>query len=465
MRAQAAAGLRRAVQFFRAEVAVHGTYLWCYSEDLSQREGEGVASATRGWVQPPGTPSVGSAFLTAHEATGDAHYLEAARETAQGLVRGQLQSGGWGYFVEFDPAERKKLAFREDGHASGRNVTTLDDDTTQAALRFLMRTDLALGFTDGKIHEAVHYALTNLLQAQYPNGAWPQGFSGPPDPAKFPVKRAAYPESWSRTWPGSQNYHQRYTLNDNALATTIETMFEAHRIYGRAAPGNDFTSLALRCRAAAEKAGDFLRLAQMPEPQPAWAQQYDFDMHPAWARKFEPPAVTGGESQGVLKTLLMLYRETGQRRFLEPVSPALAYLRRSRLPDGRLARFYELRSNQPLYFTREYQLTYDDGDLPTHYAFKVADGTAAIARAYERLKNLPTNQLRPAGPPKPPKFSPALETEAKAVLAALDARGRWIEGGGLRYHRPKDDAARVIRCETFIKNVELLSRYLAATRN
>ena len=43
-------------------------------------------------------------------------------------------------------------------------------------------------------------------------------------------------------------------------------------------------------------------------------------------------------------------------------------------------------------------------------------------------------------------------------------RGRWVEAGGLRYHRPKDPAARIIRCETFIRNVELLSRYLAATR-
>ena len=38
----------------------------------------------------------------------------------------------------------------------------------------------------------------------------------------------------------------------------------------------------------AERAGDFILAAQMPEPQPAWAQQYDAAMHPAWARKFEP---------------------------------------------------------------------------------------------------------------------------------------------------------------------------------
>lgn len=464
LRPQAAQALRRAVEFFRREVAVHGTYLWHYSEDLSKREGEGVASATRGWVQPPGTPSVGNAILTAYEATGDPFHLDAAQETAHGLVRGQLRSGGWTYFIEFNPAERSKQAYREGSQANGRNTTTLDDDTTQAALRFLMRIDQILEFKDAKIHDCVRYGLESLLKAQYPNGAWPQGFDRFPDPAQFPVKPAAYPESWSRTWPGSQQYWQRYTLNDNALATTIETLFEAGRRYGQATPGNDLTNLAARCRAAAEKAGDFLLLAQMPEPQPAWAQQYDFDMHPAWARKFEPPAVTGGESHGVLQMLLQLYRETGRRKYLEPIPRALDYLRRSRLPDGRLARFYELRTNKPLYFTTDYQLTYDDRDLPTHYAFIVGDRTESIARDYERLKSLSPEALAALQTPKSAKVSSTLLADVKAVLAAQDARGRWIESGGLTYHRPKDPTVRVIRCETFIRNTEILSRYLAATR-
>lgn len=463
LRSAAAQALRRAVAFFRHEVAVHGTYLWRYSEDLSRREGEGVATATQGWVQPPGTPSVGNAFLDAYEATGDAFYLEAARETAHGLARGQLQSGGWTYLIEFDPAQRRKFAYRDSGPATGRNVSTLDDDTTQAALRFLVRADRALGFQDATVHQAVRYGLECLLKAQYPNGAWPQGWDRFPEPEKFPVKPAAYPASWLRAWPGSGQYWRFYTLNDDALATTIETLLEASRRLTRAAPGNDLTNLASRCRTAAEKGGDFLLLAQMPEPQPAWAQQYDFDMHPAWARKFEPPAVTGGESQGALRLLLALYRETGRAKYLEPVPRALDYLRRSRLPDGRLARFYELRSNRPLYFTRDYHLTYDDGDVPTHYAFKVADRTEAMARDYARLKAQPPKPAgsRSAEPAEP--SAPSL-AQVKAVLAGLDSRGRWVEPGRLRSDQGSDQPTRVIRTDTFIRNVQILSRYLAATR-
>ncbi len=461
---RAALGLRRGVDFFRREVAVHGTYLWQCSEDLSKREGEGVASATRGWVQPPGTPSVGMAFLTAYEATGDRFYLDAAVETARGLMRGQLLSGGWTYSIEFDLAQRKKIAYRDGGGTAGRNVTTLDDDTTQAALRFLMRIDQALTFQDARIHEAVQYALESLLKAQYPNGAWPQGYDRFPEPGKHPVQKAAYPESWPRAWPGDGRYWLRYTLNDNALLTTIETVFEASRIYGQRAQAAEWANLAARCRAAAEKAGDFLLLAQMPEPQPAWAQQYDFEMHPAWARKFEPPAVTGGESQGVLRTLLELYRETGQTKYMEPIPRALAYLRRSRLPNGGLARFYELQTNKPLYFTSDYQLTYDGRDAPTHYAFEVPDATQAIERELDRLMDTRSDPAALQGRKKPARVNPPGIAEVEAVLEAQDDRGRWIEGGGLRYHRPKDPAIRVIRSQTFSRNVEILSRYLRSER-
>ena len=279
-----------------------------------------------------------------------------------------------------------------------------------------MHADQALGFRDAKIRECIEYALTALFKAQYPNGAWPQGFDRPSDPEKFPVKKASYPEDWPRVWPGSGEYWRRYTLNDNSLATTLETLFEAERIYRVAAAGTNFIALAAQCRMAAEKAGGFLLLAQMPDPQPAWAQQYDFEMHPAWARKFEPPAVSGGESQNVLRSLLLLARETGDKKYLAPIPAALAYLRRSRLPDGRLARFYELRSNQPLYFTKDYTLTHDDADLPTHYSFKVADRTEAIAREYEAVKQLSAEELRKPALSAPPRVTSQLTSEVKATI-------------------------------------------------
>ena len=147
---------------------------------------------------------------------------------------------------------------------------------TQSALRFMMRMDRALEFKDAAIHEAVVFGGKGVLGAQYPNGAWPQVFTGPPDPEAHPIKPASFPRQWPRTHPGQQGYWYRYTLNDNVPANLIETIFEAERIYATSADASD-RALARECRTAAERGGGFIVRAQLPEPQPSWAQQYDFE--------------------------------------------------------------------------------------------------------------------------------------------------------------------------------------------
>jgi hypothetical protein len=74
---QARATLEKATAYMRS-IATEGGYLWRYSLDLKEREGEEKATATQIWVQPPGTPSMGMAFLRMFEVTGDARYLAAA---------------------------------------------------------------------------------------------------------------------------------------------------------------------------------------------------------------------------------------------------------------------------------------------------------------------------------------------------------------------------------------------------
>lgn len=446
---EAVAALRKAVDFFRLEVAAGGGYLWQYSEDLSRREGERRVNEHTAWVQPPGTPTVGAAFLKAYQLTNDPYYLEAARETAMSLVNTQLESGGWDYAIVFSPNARKQYRYRVDkDRPKARNVTTLDDNTTQAAVRFLIDVDQALDSQDEQISACVQYALDRLLAAQYPNGAWPQRFSEAPDSEQFPVIKANYPDKWSRTHPG-QDYRSYYTLNDNTQADMIGTM-----LYAADAYDDD------RFRRSAKLGGDFLLLAQMPEPQPAWAQQYNARMQPAWARRFEPPSITGGESQGALRVLMDLYKQTGDEKYLKPIPAAVDYLKRSRLPDGRVARFYELRTNRPLYFTKEYELTYDDGDLPTHYSFKNGSSLDHIQSEYERLTS--TEYVSPVKPsPRVPKMTDELAAAATTVVAEMDPRGAWVTRGRLKTY--DDGQENVIECRTFVKNVEILARFIAAS--
>ena len=525
--------LRQAAGFYREQVATHGAYHFAYAEDLSYGRSEAKEGPHTVEVQREGTPLVGMAYLEAYSATGDRYYLEAARATALAIVSGQHCSGGWDYFIEFDPAERKKFPYRADGPCReittypGNPVTSLDDNETQAVMRFLARVDQALGFKDATIHEATRFAFDSLIKAQYPNGAWPQRFNRPPDPAKHPVKKASYPPTWSWKWPGS-NYQSHYTFNDNSISDMIDAFLEGARIYNEP-----------RYLAAAEKGGAFMLLAQMPEPQPAWAQQYDADMFPAWARVFEPPSVSGGESQGIMRTLMVLYRETGNRKYLEPLPRAIAYLKRSALPPveqpseirlralaGRpdrmvLARFYELQTNRPLYVTKGtrinaksgssslldgYQLSYDDRSVITHYGVLVnGDELPAIEAEYLRLaKADPASVRRPdtlrglspwSERPRAKPSAKALAAQVKQVIGSMDARGAWTEAGSIGksdrivqvfaaremvlkvgdrvvpvkendmielFQGKEPPRERVIRSQTFARNVDLLCDYLRA---
>jgi PelA/Pel-15E family pectate lyase len=449
LRADAQAAIRRAGEYYRTKVAVHGGYVYYYSPDLTQRLGEGVATPEQVWIQPPSTPTVGLAYLAAFESTGDKLFLEAAQAAGEAMLYGQLKSGGWRNNIDFDPRSKEAAQYRN-GKGKGSNNSTLDDGSTQAAIRFMARLDQALGFKDQKVHEAVGVALDALLKAQYPCGAFPQTWTGPVP--QTPVLKASYPDYDWRTEGKIKNYWDMYTLNDGLAGTVCQTLLDAHAIYKEP-----------KYRAALEKLGLFLILAQMPDPQPAWSQQYGYEMHPIWARRFEPAAITGSESQDAMETLMRISELTGDKKFLQPIPRAIAYLRRSLLPDGRLARYYELKSNRPLYMTRrndEYSLTYDDRDLPSHYGWKVASRLDAIEQEYQSLtgsgrtlKKEPTlDELRP---------------QVQRIVSDLDDQGRWVStfAGEPLTGQPKfKQGQQYISSAVFSRNLDLLSRFLAATK-
>jgi hypothetical protein len=454
--------MHRAVHFFQDQASTQGGYVYQWSADLAKREGEGQVEATTAWVQPPGTPAVAMAYLDAYRMCGDAVLLDAARQTADALLRGQLQSGGWDNRIEFDLQRRARYAYRTDLSREGeksssrrRNVTTLDDNKTQSVVSFLMQIDQELKFQDPQIHEAVIYALDCLVKAQYPNGAWPQRYSEFPEPSNDPPKQASIPSAWPREFPG-EDYAGFYTLNDNTISDVIVTLLDAWEIYRDE-----------RYLQAAIRGGEFFLRAQLPEPQPGWAQQYDRQMQPAWARKFEPPAVSGGESQGVMRTLVLLYRRTAMlrddaKKFLDPLPSALAYYRRSLLDNGKLARFYELGSNRPLFFNKQYELTYASDDLPTHYAFIVSSKLDQIEAEWKRALETPKDELWKPKQVRTLRRSESLDRQVMRVIDSLDTRGAWVEPGRLRYHGDNDPTREVIRSETFIDNLRLLAGWLGA---
>ncbi|MEY2935253.1 MAG: hypothetical protein RL033_6002 [Pseudomonadota bacterium] len=463
LREQARAGLARATDYLRS-ISTEGGYLWRYSPDLQRRLGEEIATPTQIWVQPPGTPAIGQVFLRAYAVTHERRYLAAARAAALALVRGQLRSGGWDYLVELAPAKRSEWAYRSEPaptRSDAKDVSTYDDDNTQSALRFLLAfvdvAKTAPDRRDANIRASLDYGLRRLLEAQYPNGGWPQRWSGAAhDPATYPVLKASYPAEYPREQPDG-DYTGHYTLNDDTQADIIRTLLDAHRRTAKA----EYLS-------AAKRGGDFLLLAQMPEPQPVWAQQYDAAMHPTWARAFEPPSVTSNESAEVVQLLLDLYLATGDDRYLAPLPSAIGWFKRSALSPQLWSRLYELRTNVPIYGDRDKRIHYKLEEISeerrTKYAWQRPFGIPAMIERAEgilragREKWLAQLEAAPDGPAQKAARVAELEPRVREVLTALDERGRWVSPASDRKFQGLEGPW--IEMATFAANLQTLCDYL-----
>ncbi len=417
LQGEAADAIEAAVKFSRTHIACRGGYLWKYSEDMEQWFGEARATPSQVWVQPPGTPSVGLVYLRAYEITGDERYLEAATAAADALIWGQLVPGGWEYRIDF--LGESTWQYRHEGDdSSGRNRCTFDDDTSQSATRLLMAVDDMLN--RDPYSQAASYALEFMLESQFPNGAWPQW---------YPLS-GNYPEE----------YTDYYTFNDGATNDCIDVMMEAYVRYGDE-----------RYLGSAKRGGDFIILSQMDPPQAGWAQQYYWNMTPAWGRDFEPPAVCSKVTGRNIRTLLDLYLFTGNETYLEPIPAAISWFSESKIGKDLWARFYELGTNLPIYCDVERKITYDLSEVELEYSWTGSYGSNPTAMYDEVISKGREQYLadrnRELGETERSQKAEALEPRIREILDALDDRARWIEDGW-------------IYTKTFNQNLDYLLSYL-----
>lgn len=382
--------------YFLRSISTAGGYAGIYSLDLIDRYGESLKhhlSASQIWIQPPGTPTIGEVFLRAYHITHEPEYLDAATTVGQAIVWAQKMSGGWSYTAD--------MAGFQHGidHTPENGPCTFDDDTTQAALRFLMHLDQVVH--ERWLSKSVKSGLNHMLFSQFSNGAWPQ---------------------W---YPLKGGYFDYYTFNDGVINTCIDVMLEAHKLYDNP-----------RHLRSAKLGGDFIILSQFRHPQSGWAQQYSHDMEPAWARDYEPPAVCSAVTAWNIKTLIALYQYTDNYKYLRPIRAAISWTEYSKLNDE-WARFYEMETNLPIYGDIDRKIHYTLEEISEErrhgYRWHGTFGIPSAVQQYEALFAFTESDL-----------------EVIRIVQEQDYRGRWV----------RDEK---IHMEDFVKNLNLLCDYLDNT--
>jgi PelA/Pel-15E family pectate lyase len=273
-----------------------------------------------------------------------------ARTIADIILHYQSAEGGW-------PKNRNITIppFAPD-ELGGPESNSLDNGALRLPLLYLAKMVEATG--EEHYRKAVERSVDYLLASQYPNGGFPQF---------FPLRRG---------------YYSRITYNDGAMIdalTVLRDVAEGRTPYG-------FLDETRRTQAGAALAKGIECILQTQIVQEGkltvWCAQHDEEtLEPAWARNYEPPSLSGGESVGIVRFLMAIERPTpeiiaaieGAMSWFKSVPISGARIEQVRREDGRLervlisdptapplwARFYELRTNRPLYLDRDSIFRYD----------------------------------------------------------------------------------------------------------
>ncbi|PCC71156.1 Pectic acid lyase [Nannocystis exedens] len=466
LRAKALGRMRNAAKYFHDNVARHGGYAWHHNAtNLNERWGDIQLDADQIMIQSPGTADVTIAFVEAALADPATPALKTyARDAAMALRHGQVKSGGWRLYADFKPTPTLKACYLNttaNCSCGGCKFTVYDDQVTQTALIAMMRTDQLLGFADAAISGSSAYARARVETSQFPtHGGFPQGFAGPV--AARPALQASYPPSIGTSCGLANCYANLYTteywddptLNDNLASAFVEMLYWAKEVY---------PAQAATYGAMLTAYGDFLRRAQMPQPQPAWAQQYDIQMQPRWARSWEAPAIAGQESQDVMWALLRLYQlDPSVPANRDAVGAALAYLETvDHANDTLIHRYIELDDTSPAnvgFYTvnpNGYPVQFSPAP-PTYqnYGWVVPSQLAAIRAEYDRLASDTTVMKR--------SCQKLRADTAQAVDTAVNNE-RWIttySPGGPRSGATPGD---YLDTATFVKNMRTLAEFVVRT--
>jgi PelA/Pel-15E family pectate lyase len=422
-REQALAAMKKATRFMVEKVGNQGAYVWAYLPDLSRRWGELEAYPTMGWVQSPGTGSMGHLLLDAYHATGDEYYYDAACQVALTLARAQLPCGGWNYMFDLAGEDSLKQWYATIGRQAWRmeefqhyyGNATFDDGGTICAAELLLR--MFVEKKDPAFRPALDKAIRFVLESQYPSGGWPQ----------------RYPLMYDHAFLGKADYTPFITLNDDVCLENIEFLLQCRQAIG-------LDSII----GPIDRAMDLLLRLQTPPPYSGWADQYFVDnLKPAHARSYEPQAVNSSTTMEMIDLLMKYYRLTGHPKFLAGIPQAIDFLASMKLPEeevqrsGRtlrdtslllIPRYIDAETGIPQYIHRRgsnianghYYFDQDIRATVSHISSVAVVDIAHWRKAYQDLLQTPVDELT--------KDSPYLHGE-KVPLPKYYSRTPFRAGG------------------------------------
>ncbi len=274
-----------------------------------------------------------------------------AIEVADNVLLYQHDIGGWDKNIDMAKplSEDEKDKLRQEQSLAR---ATIDNGATTTQMVYLARVYQATGYDRYK--EAFLKGLDYLLEAQYPNGGWPQF---------YPLR------------PG---YYQHITYNDNAMIRVMVLL----RDIAEQNDEVDFVdeSRRIQCQDAIVRGLDIILKTQVrvDGQLTVWCAQHDeVTLEPAKARSYELVSLSGQESVGIVRYLMAL--EDPSPEVKQAIESACAWFESTKITGKRLtwrpdpntergfdrmlnddpnagplwARFVEIGTNKPMFINRD----------------------------------------------------------------------------------------------------------------
>ena len=274
---------------------------------------------------------------------------DSARVMGEAVITYQTPSGGWSKRTDMTHPRARGMSYYSETDA-WHYSPTFDNGATTGQLRFLSA--LSARHADPRYATAFARGLRLILEAQQPNGCWPQSY------------------------PLEGGYHDAATFNDDATTLVMRVLDDVSSgVIPLGSPADRRSAPK-----AAKRGVDCLLASQVAVNgrRTVWGQQHDpITLAIVPARRYELAGLAGRESASVITYLMSLERPTAE--VVASVHAAAAWFRAHALtryrydaqmglrvdPEGQpiWARLTEVATDKPIFANRDGVKLYDWNQL------------------------------------------------------------------------------------------------------